>query len=103
MSSVNLATVGAGLSREERETIIRTSAADDTWEVYTCDPVMARRLQKLCELMGISLVPVGSWGVRATLPRSCVRLHKPMAISDEERQRRADALRARLAQREQVA
>ena len=103
MSSVDLSTIGRGLTREERETIIRTSAADDTWDVYTSDPVMARRLKKLCASLGISLVNVDAWGVRATLPRSCVRLHKPMAISDEERQRRADALRARLAQREQVA
>jgi hypothetical protein len=34
------------LTREERETIVRTSEADDTWEVYTDSRAMAARLRK---------------------------------------------------------
>jgi hypothetical protein len=34
------------LTREERETIVRTSEADDHWEVYTDSPVMAARLKR---------------------------------------------------------
>lgn len=34
------------LKREEQEKIIRTSAADDEWEVYTADPKFIRRFEK---------------------------------------------------------
>jgi hypothetical protein len=39
----------AGLSREEQEVIITTSAADSDAEVYAADPVYIRKLDKLCE------------------------------------------------------
>src|SRR4030095_2177668 len=34
------------LTQEERETIIRASAADRTWDIITADPRVTRRLQK---------------------------------------------------------
>jgi hypothetical protein len=34
------------LTREERETLIRTSDADDTWEVFTDSPRVARLLAR---------------------------------------------------------
>ena len=46
---MNLDFVGQGLSREERETSILRSDADDAFDIYTSSPVMARRLEKLAE------------------------------------------------------
>jgi len=37
------------LTREERETIINWCSADDTATVYSADPVVIRRLDKLTE------------------------------------------------------
>ncbi len=34
------------LTREEQETIIRTSAADQTWEIVTADPRIIRKMAK---------------------------------------------------------
>lgn len=85
--------IGDGLSRAERETIISRSDADDAWNVYTSSPHMARKLQKLCDAMDVTLVPVGTWGVRCLLPVRCVSLRRLVELSDDEKQRRADVLR----------
>jgi hypothetical protein len=34
------------LTRQEKETVIRTSAADRSWDVWTCDPKFIRRFAK---------------------------------------------------------
>ncbi len=34
------------LSRQEQETVIRTSSADNFWDVWTCDPKFIRRFAK---------------------------------------------------------
>jgi hypothetical protein len=86
--------IGEGLTRPERETIIRTSDGDDGWEIYTPSPVMARKLAKLCKSLGIELQPEGHWGVRASLPKGAVKLTKRSVISDAERERRTARLAA---------
>ncbi len=96
---MTLTKIGDGLTRPERETIIRTSDGDNGWEIYTASPTMARRLAKLCKSMGIELQPEGHWGVRAYLPKGAVKLTKRSAISDAERERRTARLAAARAAR----
>lgn len=49
------------LTREERETIIRFDDSEKTCEIYTCSPVVARKLTK----RGYQLLPDKPWGWRA--------------------------------------
>lgn len=37
------------LTKTEQETLLCTSAADHEYEIDTCDPIMIRRLDKLCQ------------------------------------------------------
>ena len=71
---MNLDFVGQGLSREERETSILRSDADDAFDIYTSSPVMARRLEKLAKSWDVPITKHDGWGIRLTLPaaRRCL-------------------------------
>lgn len=69
-------TVGAGLSREERETIVNGCDADDCWDIYTSSPTMARRLAKLAESWGVTPTYPDKWGMRVILPRKALGWRK---------------------------
>lgn len=81
--TMTLAKIGDGLSRPERETIIRTSDGDDGWEIYTASPVMARRLAKLCETLGIPLEPVGHWGYGRICPTAPSNSLNPVRLATQ--------------------
>lgn len=89
--------IGIGLSREERETVIAFHEGSDTLEISTSSPVFVRRLEKLHESMGFTLERRSPWDIRATLPIQSLRINRPIQLSDEERERRADRLRQRRA------
>ena len=40
---------GSKLTKEEKETILLTSEAEDTWSVYTCNSVLKNRLKKYAD------------------------------------------------------
>ena len=64
------------LTREERETIVRTSDADDGWVISTASPKFIRKFTKLGYQEGI----VGSKvdGYRDfTVPRNLVSFRRP--------------------------
>lgn len=82
------------LSREERETIIRRSDADKTWTIHTSSPIVARKLEKLCDAMGITLTKISEWTWMCIVPLSCVSLRRLVQISDAERIRRSARLAA---------
>jgi hypothetical protein len=74
-------------TREERETVIRRSAADETWTVWTCDPVQVRALERL----GVPLRRQGE-AVQAEVPRRWVRIRRPRRVSEEQRAAAAERL-----------
>lgn len=78
--------IGAGLSREERETVITLNEQDDVLEISTSSPIFARKLEKLCQAMGATVEYHGPWDVRATLPVKCLRLSPPRVVSDAQRE-----------------
>lgn len=43
----NIEKIGSGLKRMERETILRISDADGSWNLYTCSPRWARKFDRL--------------------------------------------------------
>jgi hypothetical protein len=84
--------IGNGLSRRERETIIRIAEDEDVWEVYTSSPVSFRKLSKIADALGIEPVLLQG-GARFKLPKACVSLRKPINLSDEARSRLAERMR----------
>ena len=89
--------VGEGLTREERETHIIFHEGSDTLTVSTASPVFVRKLEKLCMSLGVEVEYRSMWDIRATWPVTCLKLNKPIHLSDAERERRAAAMRERRA------
>ena len=87
------------LTREERETIINTTEADDYWDVYTDTAKYVRRLKQYAEMYPdiCKLIredkEVGSAMYRIPKKYWDFRLKKPM--SKERREHMAEVARAR--------
>ena len=87
----------ATLSREERETIILYTEADDRAEVYTHNKKMINRLAKLCaerpdEVEKIREADTGV--VTYTVPRDWIRVVPKRRVSEEYRAAAAERLAA---------
>lgn len=87
----------ATLSREERETIILYTEADDRAEVYTHNKKMINRLAKLCaerpdEVEKIREADTGA--VTYTVPRDWIRVVPKRRVSEECRAAAAERLAA---------
>lgn len=85
----------AVLSREERETIILYTEADDRAEVYTHNKKMINRLAKLYterpgEVKKIREADTGA--VTYTVPRDWVKVVPKRRVSEEQRVAMADRL-----------
>ncbi len=80
------------LTREEQETICRTSAADKHWELYTADPKFIRRFDRLGYL---KTETNDHGGCFYEVPSHAVRFGKPEKRKLTEKQAEALA-RARL-------
>jgi hypothetical protein len=88
--------IGNGIGNAERETIIRISDDEESWDVYTSSPKWYRRISKIADALGIEPT-LAQGGARFTLPTRCVSLRKPVVLSDEERAKRRNAAIARFA------
>jgi hypothetical protein len=90
------------LTMEERETIIRTSDADDCWYVFSESPAMIRQLTALVQRVGGKEEPAQTTtGYRCVLPKAAVnamvarRHYRP--FTEEERQARVARLHGQMA------
>jgi hypothetical protein len=90
------------LTPEERETIIRTSEADDCWYVFSESPAVIRQLRALVERVGGEEEPAQTTtGYRCVLPKRAVnalvakRQYRP--LTEQERQARVARLHGRTA------
>ncbi len=90
------------LTPEERETIIRTSNADDCWYVFSESPAMIRQLKAMVERVGGKEEPAQTTtGYRCVLPKAAVnalvakRQYRP--LTQEERQARVARLHGQTA------
>jgi hypothetical protein len=89
------------LTAAERETIIRTSDAEEGWVVYSDSPAMIRRLQALVERVGGQEEPAQpGTGYRCVVPKAAVnalvarRRYRP--LTEAERQVRVARLRRKV-------
>lgn len=78
------------LTREEQETIITRTADQSGWVVYTCDPVVKRRLKRIATAIGVSPTIVDRYGVEYLLPLSCVRFTTPVVVSAQEKAKQVE-------------
>lgn len=88
------------LSRMEQETHITHCATDDCADVYTSDPIMMRRMDKLVAKRPDIFSVIASDDISRTYrcPKKCVRVNPPRAVREmTEEQRAAAAERLRRA------
>lgn len=85
------------LSREERETIIRISEAEEMWDIYTSSAPMMRKLEKLAKSTEVMQDEEGIYAKCYLLARSCLSFRKPRTLSEEEKVKRAATLKKTLA------
>lgn len=76
------------LTRAEQETVINCTADMDTAEVYTCDPVWMRKMDKLCASRPDVFSLAHDDGVSKTYlcPKKCVRMNAPRRVSESQRE-----------------
>ena len=84
----------ATLTREERETILRTDDAGDEWTIYTCSPVMKRQLDRIAEAWGVRPRQVDKWGWEYRLPTGALAFRKPRRLTAAQREATAARLTA---------
>ena len=72
------------LTREERETFIRTNDAADDWEFFTLSPTWARKLERL----GYRLEKDRQGGWSCRVPRAFVTIRRPIkrTVTDQQRE-----------------
>ena len=80
------------LSREERETVIIRSDADQVWRIATSSPVVLRRLWKRYRDAGVWPRQISEWTWTLDIPLRCVSFRGITTISATESKRRAAVL-----------
>lgn len=76
------------LSRLEQETIITFNAEETHAEIYTCDPVMIRRYDKL--VAKSSVITVVETGINHRVyncPKKMIKVALPRQVSEENREK----------------
>lgn len=74
------------LTLAEQETILRRSADEDHWEVYSCNPSMVKKLRRISIQMGLSPTKVDDYGYRFTLPLNAVSFRAPRKATEAQRE-----------------
>ena len=79
------------LIREEMETTINFDRSSTTAEIYTSDPAMMRKLDKLTPY--VQAVKQDEYGKWYECPKSMIKVQKPRLLSEEKRQELAERMR----------
>lgn len=69
-----------GLSRYEQETIITFNAAEKTANIYSSDPVWARKIQKIKGSRKYSI------GYEVDVPKNWIKVSPPRKVSEKTRE-----------------
>jgi len=80
------------LSKEERETIIRKSDADDCWDIYASSQKEMKKFDKVAELIEVLSDNEGIYAKLYKLSFNQISFRKPYRLSDEEKNKRANRL-----------
>lgn len=81
------------LTREERETHLWTSEAEDSWEIEASSPAMWGRLDKMFQAVEVKQDRGPTYSKVYRVPLSCVTIHKPRKVTEavKEAMKRARA------------
>ena len=85
----------SGLSREERETFLRTNDLGDDWEFFTLSPTWAAKLERLGYVLAADRQ--GGWSCKVPRAFLTIRTPKKRELSEKQRanlQAGADARRS---------
>lgn len=81
-------------TREEQETIINYNQAGDTASVYTYNPTLIRKLDRLAEEYDCVIKESGTGASRSyIIPKKWVKINPPRKMSDENKQKAAERLK----------
>ena len=74
--------IGEGLTRSEQETVIRRSADESTWDIYSSDPSVCHKLTKKFKPIEAD---ESTNGRHFTVPKKAISFRSPRVMSDEQR------------------
>ena len=79
---------------EEMETIINYNRSSPTASIYTSDPVMMRRLDKLTEKTPLlTQVKADEYGRWYECPKTMIKVHAPRVLTEQESKKRASRMK----------
>jgi len=91
------------LSLLEQETIINYNNAEKEASVYTCDPALMTKLERLAKRDShIKLESQDKYSKTYSCPKKTIKIHVAPKLSEEERQRRSKVMSANLARMKEV-
>lgn len=75
------------IPREEQETVISFTADDKMAQVYTCDAVYIRKLDRLCEKAPeqYNVIQQDDYSKTYTMPKRLVSFRIPREMTEEQR------------------
>lgn len=83
-------------SLEEQETTINYDRSDDMARIYTADPMMMRKLDKIAaENAALAMKSQDEIGRWYECPKSWIKVQKPRQVSQETRDRLAEYSRSK--------
>ena len=75
--------IGEGLTRSEQETVIRRSADEATWEIYSSDPSVCHKLMKKFKPNEADEITNCR---HFTVPKKAISFRSPRVMDDSKRQ-----------------
>ena len=83
------------LSLAEMETTINFDRSSETANIYTTDPVMMRKLDKLArETPILQAKKIDEYSREYECPKSMIKIHKPRLYTGEKRKELSDRMKA---------
>lgn len=69
----------------EQETVITTDRTQDTWQVYTTDPFMMKKLSKLTNPRKVDQDSDGVYAMTFDLPLTWIPIRRPKQLSERQK------------------
>lgn len=84
------------ITKYEQETIINYNQDELTANIYTCDKVLIRKLDKMIEVSKVIILKTQDEDSKTYIcPKKWIKVRMPRVLSDEEREKMASRARER--------
>lgn len=83
------------MTRYEQETIVTYNNEEKTAEIYTCDPIVIRKLDALVEKYPscYQMIKETEESKTYSCPKKMIAFRKPVVMSDEQKEKASERLR----------